>query len=235
MNAIERRQYEMLLRVRDFGDSHGHLFPSSSVARQNFETLAAAVTELDAQELVHMAASASARAERKTTAREALLARLQAMSQTARVLVADAPGLAQQFRVPNPVTDQTLLTTGRKFARDAEPLSSQFIARGMPAAFVADLDALVGSFERALRDRGVGREALRAARAGTKTALLSGLAAVRSLNAIVTNHLHNDAVARTVWEGARRIVYPARARTAATRGPASAAAVPGSPTVSKAA
>ena len=42
MNAIERRQYDMLLRVRDFGDSHGHLFPSSSVARQNFEDVAAA-------------------------------------------------------------------------------------------------------------------------------------------------------------------------------------------------
>ena len=35
MNVIERRQYEMLVRVRDFGGSYGDLFPGSSVAREN--------------------------------------------------------------------------------------------------------------------------------------------------------------------------------------------------------
>ena len=129
-----------------------------------------------------------------------------------------------------------MLTTARKFARDAEPFSSQFVAHGMPATFVADLNALVDSFERALRDRGLGREARRAARASTKAALSSGLAAVRSLDAIVTNHLRDDAVTRTVWERDRRIVYPERAKgTDATPEPAPAAAAPESPTGSKAA
>ena len=74
----ERRQYDMLVRVRDFGDGYGHLFPPSSVARQNLATVAAAVKELDARELTHMAASVSARAHRKNKARETLLARLYA-------------------------------------------------------------------------------------------------------------------------------------------------------------
>jgi hypothetical protein len=51
--------------------------------------------------------------------------------------------LELQFPMPNSVSDQTLLTTGRKFVRDAEPLRSQFLAHGMPASFVADLNALV--------------------------------------------------------------------------------------------
>jgi hypothetical protein len=42
MNMIERRQYEMLVRVRDFGDNYGHLFPASSVARESFTAVAAA-------------------------------------------------------------------------------------------------------------------------------------------------------------------------------------------------
>jgi hypothetical protein len=236
MNAIERRQYDMLVRVRDFGDGYGHLFPPSSVAGQNFATVAAAVKELDAQELTHMAASVSARADRKTQAREALLNRLQAISQTARVLAGDAPGLEQQFHVPSPATDQTVLTTGRKFARDAEPLSSQFLAHGMPETFIADVDALVDSFERALRDRGLGRESRRAARASTNLTLSTGLAAVRTLDAIVTNHLRDDAVTRTVWERDRRIVYPGRGKgTDATPEPAPPAAAPESPTGSKAA
>ena len=227
MNTIERRQYDMLVRIRDFGDRYGDLFPASSVARQKFATVAAAVAELDAQALAHMAASMSARAPRKTMARAALLARLQAVSQTARVLAADAPGLDQQFHLPHKPTDQTLLTAGRKFARDAEPLSSRFVLHGMPVTYIADVHALVDGFERALRDRGVALEARYAARASAKAALLSGLAAVRSLDAIVTNHMHDDAVTRTVWKSDRRIVYPARApRTAAMPEPAPAAVAP---------
>ena len=68
MNTRERRQYEMLVRVRDFGDSFGGRFPTSSVARENFAAVAAAIKELDAQDVAHMAASLSARAERKDTA-----------------------------------------------------------------------------------------------------------------------------------------------------------------------
>jgi len=231
----------MLVRVRDFGDNYGHLFPGSSVARENLTAVAAAIKELDAQDLRHMAASASALLEQKTRAREALLARLEAIGQTARVLAKDAPGLDEQFPVPTQPSDQRLLTTGRKFARDVEPLTSQFIAHGMPVTCVADLNALVDGFDRSLRDRGLGRETRRAARASTKAALSSGLAAVRSLNAVVINHLRDDEVTTTVWEQARRIVYPERAKRThatpepATPGPAPAAAAPESPSGNKAA
>ena len=237
MNAIERRQYEMLVRVRDFGHTYGHLFPATSVAQQNLATVAAAITELDAHDLTHMAASVSARAQSKNGAREALLTRVQAISRTARVLAeAGAPGLDAQFEVPAPTTDQTLLTTGRKFARDVEPFSSQFIMHGMPATFVSDLTALVDGFERALRDRGLGREARRAAREETKAAVSSGLAAVRSINAIVTNHLRDDAVTSAVWERDRRIVYPERGkRTDPMQDAAPTAGASESPTGTKAA
>ena len=222
MNARERRQYETLVRVRDFGDNHGHLFPPSSVAQQNFATVAAVIKELEAQNVRHMAASASARAQRKTTAREALLERVQAISQTARVLSEATPGLDVQFEVTMQAGDPALVTTGRRFVRDAEPLSSQFIAHGMPVTFLVDLNALVDALERAMRDRGLGREARRAARASTQAALASGIAAVRSLNAIVVNHLRGDEVTTIVWEQARRIVYPQRAKTTdATREPVS--------------
>ena len=112
MNTIERRQYEMLVRVRDFGDNHGHLFPGSSVARENVTAVAAAIQELDTQDLRHMAASASALLEQKTRTRDALLARLQAIGQTARVLARNAPGLDEQFPVPDQPTDQQAADSG---------------------------------------------------------------------------------------------------------------------------
>jgi len=233
MNAFERRQYDMLVRVRDFGDRYGHLFPTSSVAAQNFAAVAAGIKELDAQEVAHNAASVSARGHRKEMARAALLTRLQAISETARVVASEVTGLDRQFQVPSPATDQTLLTLGRRFVRDAEPLTSRFLTQGMPATFLADLNLLVESFDRALRDRGLGREGRRAARASTKAILLSARAAVRSLHSIVINHLRDDAVTRTVWERERRIVYQKRAD--ATPEPAPVAGGTDTPTGSKAA
>jgi hypothetical protein len=102
--------------------------------------------------------------------------------------------------------------------------------------FVSDLTALVDGFERALRDRGLGREARRSARENTKATLSSGLAAVRSLNAIVTNHLRDDAVTNAVWERDRRIVYPERGkRTDPAQDTAPAAGASEAPTGNKAA
>jgi hypothetical protein len=233
MNALERRQYEMLVRVRDFGESYGERFPASTVARENFAAVAAAIKELDAQDVAHLAASLSARAERKDMARQVLLARLQAVSQTARVLRQDNSALVQQFEVPAPATDLTLLNTGRKFVRDAEGLSSHFIAHGMPVTFLTDLNALVDRFDSALRDRGLGREARRAARLSTRATVAAGLAAVRSLDAIVNNHLGDDEVTKAVWTRERRIVYPGR--TGATPAPAPVPAAPEPPSGSKAA
>jgi hypothetical protein len=233
MNTIDRRRYEMLVRVRDFGEQYGHLFPASSVARERLEAVAEAIAELDAQALTHMTASASALVERKRIARDALVARLRRIAHTARVLATGAPGLGREFEVPTDASDQRLLTTGRKFARDVEPFSRQFLAHGMPATFVADLNALVDSFERARHDQGLGREARHAARASTHAAVSSGMAAVRSLNAVVVNHLGDDAVTSTVWNRERRIVYPKQ--SGATPGPAPAPAARESPTGTKAA
>src|SRR4051794_16044779 len=48
METRQRRQYEMLLRVRDFGDTHRALFSPASAAPQAFTTLGATIDELTA-------------------------------------------------------------------------------------------------------------------------------------------------------------------------------------------
>jgi hypothetical protein len=216
----------MLVRVRDFGDSYGHLFPESSVARQKFAEVATAVTQLDAHALTHMTASVAATGKGKAKARKALADALQAISHTASVLAEELPALDEHFRLPKPATDQESLIAGRKFARDVEPFKSHFIAHGMATTFVADLDALVDGFERALRERGMGRDERLAANASIKAALSSGQAAVRALDVIVANHLHDAEVTRTVWDRDRRIVYPGAHSTAATPEPAPTADAP---------
>jgi putative ABC transport system permease protein len=46
MRTIERQKYEMLVRVRDFGEAHKDLFPESSFARDHFTAVDAAYADL---------------------------------------------------------------------------------------------------------------------------------------------------------------------------------------------
>jgi hypothetical protein len=211
MNTIETRRYEMLVRVRDFGENHGHLFPESSQAGQQFAAVAAAVQQLEEHAVAKMS-TARGGVSPKSMARGALRSRLGAISRTARAISDTTPGLEDKFQLPNPITDQGLLTAGRMFARDAEAFTALFIGHAMPATFISDLKNRVEKFEQAVRDREAGRDANTAARASIEAALSSGLAAVRKLDVMVGNRLHDDPVTMAVWERDRWVDYPNRPR-----------------------
>lgn len=133
------------------------------------------------------------------------------------------PALDGHFEMPRITSDQATLIAGRTFARDVEPFTSHFIAHGMATTFVADLEALVDSFERALRARGMGRDERVAASAGIKTAIASGLDAVRALDVIVSNDLPDDQMTSAVWRRDCRIVYPGSTSSRITPQPATPA------------
>jgi hypothetical protein len=207
MKAIETRQYRMLARVRDFGNIHRDLFPESSPGGRQFAAVAEAVKQLSEQAMSNTAAAREG-ASTKAKGRRALIDRLEAISRTARVMADGTPGLEDKFHLPDPQTDETLLTAGRVFARDAAGFKSQFVAHGMPKTFLADLNDLVAKFEMGTRHRDAGRNEQTAARASIEAALDSGMEAVRKLGVIVTNRLHDDPVMLAVWERERRVGYP---------------------------
>ena len=153
----------------------------------------------------------------KAELRDTLLARLQTISQTARVMIADTPGIDHQFQLPEVMSEEVMLTAGRRFARDAERFLGAFIAHGLPGTLTSDLNATVDAFERASRVKGMSRDERVAARTNMKAALSAGISAVRRLHVIVMNHLTNDEATRTVWDRDRRVVYPERKRAAASR------------------
>ena len=225
MAAIETRRYEMLVRVRDFGDVHGDLFPTSSLAREQFTAVAAAVKVLSEYSVRKMSAKQEGK-RTKAMAREALLDRLEATARTARAIARDTSGFEDRFHVPSPRSDQALLTAGRLFARDAEVFRDQFLAHAMPQTFVADMLGVVDTFERAIHDREAGKGGQTAARASMEAALASGAAAVQKLDAMVTNHLRDDPETTALWRNVRRVGHPRRTRSAAAASPP----VPSAPT-----
>lgn len=65
MNRRDRRQYEMLLRVRDFGNQHSHLFSESGLGKEAIGSINAAIDELTTTDLTKRSASAARRADRQ--------------------------------------------------------------------------------------------------------------------------------------------------------------------------
>ena len=215
MTNTMSRQYEMLIRVRNFGTTHGQLFPESSLAGQAFADLAIAIDELQAQDVAQKTAIVAARATRIESARAALAEWVVKVAATARVIADTNSDLEGRFQIAD-ASDQQLLTTAHEFVKNAAPLAAAFVSHGMPPTFPADLQAAIETFERARLDRGVGRNDKTAAGVGLRAAMAAARAALRKLDVIVANYTGLDAAVREVWERERRVSPPrAHGKTAA--------------------
>ena len=207
MTSDTRRQYEMLIRVRNFGKTYGQLFPEATLAQQTFADLAAAIDQAQTQQVAKTTATVSARATRTEPAREALTQWVLKIAATARVISETNSTLGGLFQVAD-ASDQQLLTTAEEFTKNAAPFTATFVAHGMPPTFLADLQAAIDTFERAKLDRGVGKSKRMAAAVDIDAAMAAARAAIRKLDVIVANYTGLDAAAREVWERERRISLP---------------------------
>ena len=211
MRTIDTRKYEMLVRVRHFGDAHSDRFPASSLAREQFAIVGAAAQELSTHAVSKLRAKREG-VSPKVMAHDALLDRVETIGRTARAIARRTPGLEDKFEVPDPPSDQALLTAARAFAHDAEAFKAQFLAHSLPDTFIADLNELIDKFEQTIRDREAGKDGHTAAGARIKGALTSGMGAVAALDVIVANQLHDDPVTMAVWRRDRKVIYPSAVR-----------------------
>ncbi len=234
MTSMETKRYEMLDRVREFGDAHAELFPASSLAREQFAVVGAAVKELSAYAVTKMSAAHEGTRQKAAT-REALRDRLEAVALTGRAMALTVPALGDTFRLPESQTDQALLTTGRLFAEQGERLKADFIAHAMPATFIADLNKGVADFEAAIHNRSNGRAHSTAVRQCIKDALATGTAAAARLDAMVTNHLKGDSMITARWRRDRRVERPRRRSQEPAADAPVAASKPAAPADSRAA
>src|SRR5205085_7008552 len=140
----------------------------------------------------------------KAALRTVLRADLKRISETARGMEFDSPGLAARFKLP-PMTDQRLVAAARAFLTDAEPLKADFIKNEMPADFLDQLRRHLADFEAAVEAQSRGTERRVSASAGISDVLQRAVRAVQQLNPIVRNKLANDPAALAAWDSARHI------------------------------
>lgn len=204
MRTDELRRYEMLQRVRAFGAAHSHLFPAGSGGAEALTIVSETVTRLSDHAAAKLMAATQGR-PRKTLAREALETQVRTIARTARVLAEETPGFDSPFTIPQTLNDQRLVTLAGVFRTQAEPVRDRFVSLGLPATFVADLDAAIAEFVAAIGDRNAGRDVRMASGEAIRSELRAGSAAVRRMHAVVMNQAAGDPAVVAVWSRDRRV------------------------------
>ena len=212
MKDRERRKYEMLLRICDFGDMNREVVaglpPAGSTA---FDALNAAVDALTATAVMKLSARIASRADRKANTRKALIKLLVRTSQMARVLRGRGY-LLPVFQIPRSSSDQDWLTRARQFAQDASAFDAEFTGRGVGPQTIT---MVADTFERACRERDMKRADHTEARARIRHLLRSALLDVRDLDLMLAHQFGRDTVIWAVWKQARHVENPRRSRITA--------------------
>ena len=216
MNDRFRRNLEMGMRVRDFGATHSTLSPAGSRAAALFTALGPLLDQLD----THAAEQASG----VTTTREATKAKAIARTKlnkavksihlTAQGLEGKMPGVEDKFRLPDKITDQSLLASARAFAKDASPLQVEFVTLEMPASFITDLNDNINHFETKLTDARTAKDARIAATAAMVSVMEEVLEIIEELRAYMRNKLRDNDSLRSAWEAASRSEKPRKGSSA---------------------
>lgn len=213
MDALERRQTEALIRMDNFGKESAADFPAASVGGKLFKVIAEAVialADIGAERSSAAGTKLSGTARRKM-AREELYADLSAITATARALALDKPEYANKFRIPRlNLNDLTMLETARAFASEAsaDGRDTDLISYGLPADFLADLNADIASFEQATNQQDVGHRQRTGADASIDEIIENAMIARRKLMVIVPNVYRNNPRKLADWASASHIERP---------------------------
>jgi hypothetical protein len=198
---------EMFTRVVEFGQTHQDLFPKDSLAGKTFAQFGAALSKVSehagGQVASHNAVLARTRA--REAAHEALREQLQRITDTARAISLDRPGIEGQFRMPARSRDRALILGAKAFAEAAAPLSEDFVQHNLPENFIQELEAAAARLEASIQEQGASRTRRANAGAGIGDNLGQCARLMKRLDAIVKNTVKDDLPLLAEWQATRRM------------------------------
>ncbi|HEX8369077.1 MAG TPA: hypothetical protein VF604_11100 [Pyrinomonadaceae bacterium] len=207
MNDQDRRRYDAFVRIVQFGTESAADFPAGSIGKTQFDEIAAVVGLLD-----ELAANKAVSVSEvrytfvgKGSARENLRDELSDIVETARTMVYQFPGIDAKFRMPRNNNDQQMLAAARAFKIEAAPLNADFIAYGLPATFLVELQSAIDAFEASLAPTGAAIDAQVAATAEIDSAIRRAMIARRILLGVVKNKYRNNVGKLAAWLSASHI------------------------------
>jgi hypothetical protein len=114
-------------------------------------------------------------------------------------------GATEKFRMPIHPTFHDLLGAARAFADNAEPMQALFVEHGLPATFIADLEALITSFESATGVKVEGFTDRVGGNAGVDAAAADCLKTVQKLRPVMRILLRNQPALLAGWNAVSRL------------------------------
>lgn len=207
MKKSEIRILDMLRSVRQHGQPRAGAFPASWRGHDLYATVAASIVNIErysAEQAVHVHAYRE-KTTQKSVADEALHDSMETISRTARSMSRSFPGVEEKFRLPSKRDGETWIATARGFTIDAEPLSEEFVSRGMLPDFIDDLKARILVVAQAAEGQSKAWAARVKSTANVVEETRQGLEAVRELDAIVRNVYASNEAELTAWESASHV------------------------------
>ncbi len=110
-----------------------------------------------------------------------------------------------KFMMPHSNGDQALLNSARAFAADAVTYSAALISVGLPATFIADLNADIADFEGLITTKGTALVGRVGATGGLADAAQSAATALHALKNIVPKIYKNNPTKLAEWSTASHV------------------------------
>jgi hypothetical protein len=208
MTKKERVRYYMFIRVVRFITDNLADFAAGGAVLAQLAVLQDVITAVETLSGEQVGGLSDARSgfNGKDTARENLRELLEEISETARSMVYEFPGIDLQFRMIRGNSDANLLALGRSFHDHATPLATAFTDRyEMDKNFLALLQTRIDEFEAALDAPGTAIDSHVEATAEIGTQIRKGMVAVRTMNGAVRNKYRADAGKTAAWTSASHI------------------------------
>lgn len=219
MTKNDRVRLDMFIRVAQFINDNISDFPTGSVVAAQLGVLNDCIGTLQTLSGDQSAGMSDARFQHnnKATARENLREMLSDISETARSMVYQFPGIDIKFRMPRGNNDADLLARARAFQTDAAPLAADFAAYELDPNFITELAALIEDFEQSLAAPGAAIDSHVAATADIGEETRKGMVAVRTMEGAVKNKYRGNTGKLAAWLSASHIERtPARTATPPT-------------------
>ena len=207
MQTTQGRMLDSLKAVQGFLDEHAATLAdvATGAARKRLDDviteLAAHVAEQSGSDL-----AAQGNTKKQSALRIALYRdHLAPISRIARADLPDTPEI-QPLKLPRGRPSvQKLASIARGMAKAAAPYIPVFVLGGLPADFIARLDAATNALLQVAADRSRNRGRRGGATTGLKTRLSAGRKIVRVLDALVKSAGANDPVLLADWNIVKRV------------------------------
>ena len=206
MNDRDRREYEMFLLALLFLDKNSSDFsaiPAVAAAIAVLQTETQKLSDLGADK-VSTTGEAKDATIQKGDLRDALRDAMQDIADMWRPMAKNYENAQNKFRMPNG-SDQLMIDTAGSFIEDAAPLAAAFVARGMPAGFIADLTAKRDAFEAVINESAEARLERIGTNAEFREPLKKCRAAVEDVDPIVKMVYRNNPAKRAEWLSATHV------------------------------